>query len=147
MLLAMYSHIVENNLHDPQFLREHCVNHEALLGLEKLTPEAAEKICGVPADKIRQIAEEFAKADSACAVAKLGIHTSRNCTLTYWLIEALNAITGNIDRPGGLIFNPGAIDLTKVTDPPEERKGSSVENREVPPHHGRIPLHQCWRER
>jgi anaerobic selenocysteine-containing dehydrogenase len=74
MLLAMYSHIFEKNLHDRQFLREHCVNHDALLGLEKLTPDAAETICGVPADRIRQIAEEFAKAESACAVAKLGIH-------------------------------------------------------------------------
>ena len=67
----------------------------------------------------RHIARRPASAD---AVAKLGIHTSRNCTVTYWLIEALNAVTGNVDRPGGLIFNPGAIDLTKVTDPPEERK-------------------------
>jgi anaerobic selenocysteine-containing dehydrogenase len=122
MLLAIYSHIFQNDLHDPQFLREHCVNHEILQGLATLTPEAAETICGVPADEIRQIAEEFAKAESACAIAKLGIHTSRNCTLTYWLIEALNAVTGNVDRPGGLIFNPGAIDLTKVTDSPEQRK-------------------------
>lgn len=122
MLLAMYSHIFENNLHDPQFLNEHCINHEILHELEKLTPEAAEKICGVPADKIRLIAEEFATGESACAVAKLGIDTSRNCTVTYWLIEALNAITGNLERPGGLYFNPGAIDLTMMTDSPEERK-------------------------
>ena len=122
MLLAMHSHIFENDLHDPRFLREHCVNHEVLQGLDKLTPEAAEKICGVSADKIRQIAEEFAGAESACAVAKLGIHTSRNCTVTYWLIEALNAVTGNVDRPGGLLFNPGAVDLTRITDGPEERQ-------------------------
>ena len=122
MLLAMYSHIFENNLHDPQFMREHCVNHDILEKLEKLTPEAAEKICGVSADTIRQIAEEFAVAESACAVAKLGLHTSRNCTVTYWLIEALNAITGNLEKPGGLYFNPGAMDLTMFTDSPEARK-------------------------
>ena len=125
MLLAMYSHIIENNLHDPQFLSEHCVNHETLQGLEKMTPEAAEKICGVPADEIRRIAEEFAGAESACAVAKLGLHTSPNCTVTYWLIEALNAVTGNLERPGGLYFNPGVLDMTMLTDPPEERKTKS----------------------
>jgi anaerobic selenocysteine-containing dehydrogenase len=122
MLLAMYSHILRNDLHDSQFLREHCVNHGALELLPTLTLEEAEGICGVPAHQIRRIAEEFAEAESACAVAKLGIHTSRNCTLTYWLVEALNAITGNVDRPGGLIFNPGVLDLTKVTDSPEQRK-------------------------
>lgn len=128
MLLAIYSHIFENALHDPQFLSEHCVNHEALQGLEKLSLEAAEKICGVPADTIRQIAEEFATAESACAVAKLGLHTSRNCTVTYWLIEALNAVTGNLERPGGLYFNPGAFDITMHTDSPELRKshGESI---------------------
>jgi anaerobic selenocysteine-containing dehydrogenase len=146
MLLAMYSHIFENNLHDPQFLREHCASHEALLGLEKPTPEQAERICGVPADQIRQIAEEFAKAESACAVAKLGIHTSRNCTLTYWLIEALNAVTGNLDRPGGLIFNPGAIDLTKVTDPPEERKAHRSKIGKYPHIMGAYPASVLARE-
>jgi anaerobic selenocysteine-containing dehydrogenase len=146
MLLAMYSHIFENDLHDRQFLREHCVNHEALRDLEKPTPEAAERICGVPAGTIRQIAEEFAKAESACAVAKLGIHTSRNGTLTYWLVEALNAVTGNVDRPGGLIFNPGAIDLTKVTDPPEERKAHQSKIGEYPHIMGAYPASVLARE-
>jgi len=146
LLLAMYSHIFENNLHDSRFLREHCVNHEGLQGLEKLTPEAAEKICGVPADKIRRIAEEFAKAESACAVAKLGIHTSRNCTPTYWLIEALNAVTGNLDRPGGLIFNPGAIDLTMVTDSPEKRKAHESKIGKYPYITGAYPASVLARE-
>ena len=146
LLLAIYSHIYQNALHDPQFLREHCVNHEALEGLQKLTPEAAETICGVPADTIRQIAEEFAKAESACAVAKLGIHTSRNCTLTYWLIEALNAVTGNLDRPGGLIFNPGAIDLTKITDSPEKRKAHQSKIGKYPYLTGAYPASVLARE-
>jgi formate dehydrogenase len=146
MLLAMYSHIFQNDLHDPQFLHEHCVNHEILQGLETLTPEAAETICGVPADDIRKIAEEFAKAESACAIAKLGIHTSRNCTLTYWLIEALNAITGNVDRPGGLIFNPGAIDLTKITDSPEQRKAHESRIGKYPYITGAYPASVLARE-
>ena len=146
LLLAIYSHIYQNALHDPQFLREHCLNHEALEGLQKLTPEAAETICGVPADTIRRIAEEFAKAESACAVAKLGIHTSRNCTLTYWLIEALNAVTGNLDRPGGLIFNPGAIDLTKITDSPEKRKAHQSKIGKYPYLTGAYPASVLARE-
>jgi anaerobic selenocysteine-containing dehydrogenase len=134
MLLAMHSHIFENNLHDPQFLREHCVNHEDLQGLEKPTPEAAEKICGVPADKIRQIAEEFAKAESACAVAKLGIHTSRNCTVTYWLIDH-----GQRRQAGRPHLQSRRDRPHQGHGSPRATKGSRVEDREVPPHHGRIP--------
>jgi len=146
MLLAMYSHIFENGWHDSQFLSEHCVNHETLRDLKKLTPEAAEKICGVPADQIRRIAEEFATAESACAVAKLGLHTSRNCTVTYWLVEALNALTGNVDRPGGLIFNPGAIDLTMITDAPEARKAHKSKVGSYPYIMGAFPAAVLARE-
>jgi len=146
MLLAMYSHIFENGWHDPQFLSEHCVNHETLQDLTKLTPEAAEKICGVSADEIRRIAEEFATAESACAVAKLGLHTSRNCTVSYWLVEALNALTGNVDRPGGLIFNPGAIDLTMITDAPEVRKAHKSKIGNYPYIMGAFPASVLARE-
>ena len=146
ILLAMYSHIFENGWHDPQFLSEHCVNHETLRDLKKLTPEAAEKICGVPADQIRRIAEEFATSESACAVAKLGLHTSRNCTVTYWLVEALNALTGNVDRPGGLIFNPGAIDLTMITDAPEVRKAHKSKVGSYPYIMGAFPAAVLARE-
>jgi len=146
MLLAMVSHIYENDLHDPEFLREHCVHHETLQGLEKLTPEAAEKICGVPADTIRRVAEEFATAESACAVAKLGLHTSRNCTVSYWLTEALNAITGNLDRPGGLISNPGAIDLSVITDAPEVRKAHQSKIGNYPYIMGAFPASVLARE-
>jgi len=146
LLLAMYSHIFENDLDDAEFLREHCVNHEALRGLAMPTPEAAATICGVPAEVIRRIAEEFAKAESACAVAKLGIHTSRNGTLTYWLIEALNAVTGNVDGPGGLLFNPGAVDLTRITDGPEERKAHASRVGSFPYLTGAYPASVLARE-
>jgi formate dehydrogenase len=111
MLLAMHGHIFERNLEDDAFLDQHCAGKAELRQFAQMSPDAAAGICGVPADLITRIAEEFATADSAAAVCKLGINTSASCTLTYWLVEALNAVTGNIDCPGGLIFNPNILDL------------------------------------
>ncbi|MBI5115196.1 molybdopterin-dependent oxidoreductase [Candidatus Poribacteria bacterium] len=116
MLEAMYSRIFAHKLHNSPFLEKNCSGHEFF---EKrtwpVTLDDAERICGVPAKLIARITEEFTRAKSACAVAKLGINTSSNGTLTYWLVEALNAITGNVDRPGGLIFNPGILDLNLLS--------------------------------
>jgi len=36
--------------------------------------------------------------------------------LAYWLIEALNAVTGNLEKPGGVVFRPGALPLSLMTD-------------------------------
>ncbi|MBI4830987.1 MAG: molybdopterin-dependent oxidoreductase, partial [Candidatus Lindowbacteria bacterium] len=116
MLEAMYSHIFEHKLHDRAFMEKHCSGHESFeKRIWPITPNDAARICGVPANLIKRIAEEFARAESACAIAKLGINTSIHGTLTYWLVETLNAITGNVDRPGGLIFNPGTLDLNLLS--------------------------------
>jgi formate dehydrogenase len=111
LLQGIYSHLLQRELLDREFLKKHCSGWQFFESWKPLSPANAEDICGVPAETIMRIAEEFARVESACAICKLGINTSRHGTLTYWLIEALNALTGNLDRPGGLIFNPGVLDL------------------------------------
>lgn len=111
MLQAMIHHILEQGLEDRAFLRRHTKNHDFFEKFPFITPEQAEPICGVPAGVIREAAERFAKARSAAAIAKLGVYVSLNSTVTAWLVEVLNALTGNVDKQGGLIFNPGIFDL------------------------------------
>jgi formate dehydrogenase len=111
MLRAIHAHIFRKGLQDKGFLDNHCKGGEMLEQLSDLSPEDAAPMCGVPPETITRVAEAFATAGSASAVCKLGVNVSRNCTLTYWLVEALNAVTGNVDRPGGLMFNPGILDL------------------------------------
>jgi formate dehydrogenase len=111
MLLAIHAHIFGKGLHDDEFLNRHCVGKTDLQQLSQMSPDTAAGICGVPAEMITRVANEFATAPTAAAVCKLGIDTSLSCTLTYWLVEALNAVTGNVDKPGGLIFNPNILNL------------------------------------
>jgi anaerobic selenocysteine-containing dehydrogenase len=115
MLLAMHAHIFRKGLENREFLERHCAGREHFQQLPQVNPEDAARLCGVSAGAITRIAETFATAGSACAVCKLGVNVSRNCTLTYWLVEALNAVTGNVDRPGGLLFNPGILDLNLLS--------------------------------
>lgn len=67
-------------------------------------PERVEGITGVPAPTIRRLAREMAAARTAALHGRTGTCTQRFGTITGWLIDALNTLTGNLDSPGGSMF-------------------------------------------
>jgi anaerobic selenocysteine-containing dehydrogenase len=105
LLLALI-HVVEaEGLADPGVLGEHTDGLEGLAGVvERFTPEAVAPVCGVDAEDIARLAREFAGAPSAAAYGRIGTHTVGFGTLAAWAVDALNLITGNLDRPGGAMF-------------------------------------------
>ncbi len=76
--------------------------------------------CGIPADTIRRIAREFAAAPQAAAYGRMGVSVQRWGTLTQWLIQLLNIVTGNLDREGGVLFPQPAVDMI---DSPASKPG------------------------
>jgi anaerobic selenocysteine-containing dehydrogenase len=76
--------------------------------LAQYTPEWAEKISGVPADKIRSIAREFALARPGCLMSYRGAVAHYYGAETERAMQLLAAITGNIDNPGGRCKGVGA---------------------------------------
>ncbi len=75
------------------------------------TPELAEPHSGVPADVVRQLARDFAAAESAAAYGRLGVSTQTFGSVCQWAIQCLNLLTGNFDRAGGVMFPEPAIDI------------------------------------
>jgi anaerobic selenocysteine-containing dehydrogenase len=80
------------------------------------TPEIVAGFTGVDPGTIRQVARELVEAPSAAVYGRIGTHTVSFGTLASWAVDLLNAITGNLDRPGGAMF-PLAAHL------PPRRKG------------------------
>lgn len=74
------------------------------------------KITDMPREKIAGLADEFAAAAGAFVTTRVGVQTSHNANLTEWAVMALNAITGNLDRPGVVYFNPGVIDIPALIE-------------------------------
>jgi anaerobic selenocysteine-containing dehydrogenase len=120
--LAMCNVVMDEDLYQGEgekFL-EFCkvtANPEASLGekvatlkshLAQYTPQWAEKISGVPADKIRALAIEFATTKPACLISYRGAVAHYNGNETERAIQMLAAITGNIDNPGGRCKAVGA---------------------------------------
>ena len=88
---------------------------ELVTGLEEVeavsapfTPEVVASATGVDAETIRRMARELAAAPSACVYGRIGTTTTEFGTLTSWLVDVLNVLTGNLDRPGGAMFTTAA---------------------------------------
>jgi anaerobic selenocysteine-containing dehydrogenase len=81
-------------------------------------PDRVSAACRVPADTIRRIAREIAAASSAAVYGRIGLCTQEFGTLASWLVEVVNILTGNFDRPGGLMFgNPVTWGINTLPDP------------------------------
>lgn len=68
------------------------------------TPESVSAITGIGAETIRRLAHELANSPSAAVYGRIGTTTTEFGTTTSWLIDVVNVLTGNLDRPGGVMF-------------------------------------------
>ena len=78
-------------------------------------PERVAERTGIPAPVIRDLARAFASAPAAVAYGRVGTSTQEFGALASWLVIALNAVTGNLDREGGFMFTTPAADVVGLS--------------------------------
>ncbi|WEH19140.1 molybdopterin oxidoreductase family protein [Streptomyces sp. VNUA24] len=83
---------------------------ELAAAVGEFTPEAVAEACDVDAGTIRALARELAAAPTAAVYGRIGSCTVPHGTLASWLVDVLNILTGNLDRPGGALFPRSATD-------------------------------------
>src|SRR5688572_2647001 len=76
----------------------------------EFSPERVAATTGIESNHIRQLAREFAAAESAVCYGRIGVSTQEFGGVCQWLINVLNIVTGNLDRPGGAMFTLPAFD-------------------------------------
>ncbi|WP_394843513.1 molybdopterin-dependent oxidoreductase [Pendulispora brunnea] len=77
-------------------------------------PERVAARTGIAAETIRTLARDFAKAEHAVCYGRIGVCTQEFGALAAWLVVALNAVTGNLDREGGAMFTTPAVDIVSL---------------------------------
>ena len=87
-------------------------------GLENLAecaalfpPEKVAGAVGISAAEIRELARDFAGAESAVCFGRMGTSTQEFGSIATWLIDAINIVTGNLGRIGGSLFPSPGVDL------------------------------------
>ncbi|MDR7269317.1 anaerobic selenocysteine-containing dehydrogenase [Pelomonas saccharophila] len=131
LLLAGIAHtLFDENLVKLGRLEGH-VNglEEARAAVLPFAPEVTAAGCGIPAVTQRRIAREIAAAPHAAVYGRIGTCTTRFGTVNSWLVDLINALTGNLDREGGAMFAKAAAFAPNTQGKPGSGKGITTGRR------------------
>src|SRR5262249_25873443 len=105
LLFALVQVLFAEGLVRPGRLAEHLAGVAEVAALARPFPPAAVAgPTGIAAAEIRRMARELAAAEPGCVYGRIGTTTQEFGTLASWLVDVLNALTGNLDRAGGAMF-------------------------------------------
>lgn len=101
MLNAMLHVIVEEGLHDEQFVQARTDGFEALREhLKDYAPEKMAEICGIDAETLRTVARSYATSNASIVFWGMGISQHTHGTDNARCLIDLALITGQVGRPG-----------------------------------------------
>lgn len=113
LLLTMIREVFEQNLVNLKHLKD-CIDAEEVELLNNLvapyTIEKASEKTGISVEVIQTLITEFCAAKSAVCYGRMGVSTVKFGSISQWLINCFNIITGNLDSPGGAMFPTPAFD-------------------------------------
>ena len=152
---AVGREIIHQDLQNREFIDEATEGFDNYAaGVEEYTLEKAEEITGVPAEAIRQLAHEYAKAETAQLCWTLGITEHHNATDNVLALINLALLTGHVGRYGSGVIplrgqnnvqgggDMGALPnklpgFQDVEDDEKRAKFEAVWGAEVPPKAGK----------
>ena len=111
LALAMCRVIIDEDLFDRDFVSRYCEGFDGFrdhLREQGYTPEWAEPITGIAAGRIRRIAREFATTKPAMSAIFKGSGYYTNGADAGRACYILDAICGEVDKPGNLVLKDWA---------------------------------------
>ena len=127
LLFALVHVLFADGLTAPGRLAELSAGVETVEALaEPFAPEAVAPSAGIEPETIRRLAHELAAAESAAVYGRIGTTTQAFGTLASWLVDVLNVLTGNLDRPGGALFPLAAAGQRNAAGPPGRGRATAI---------------------
>lgn len=133
LALSMLNIVITENLYDAGFVSQWCWGFDKLKEhVQQYTPQWAEGITGIPAEKISEVSRLYAGTRKASIDLGNGVEHSPSSNDCIRAVAILISITGHLDRPGGNVFRPGGDPrIGRVTLP--ERFTQEMINKLVAP--------------
>lgn len=144
LLFALLCVLFEEDLVNLGALALHTNGLDAVRDLAReFAPEVVAPRTGISAAETRALARAFAAAPRAVCYGRIGTCTQEFGTLTSWLVDVLNAVTGNLDTAGGAMFpwpahTPADASAGRRGNVPYARWHSRV--RGLPEFAGELPI-------
>jgi formate dehydrogenase len=115
--LSFLNELVATGGVDAAVVDAHTMGFDTLVEIaEPWTPERTAPVTGIPAERLREMVavyREASRGDGAALYSSTGVNMGTNGSLCFWIQEAINAISGNLDRPGGTLVGRGIFDFAK----------------------------------
>jgi len=142
MLLAMLHVVFSEKLQTLGAVGEFTRGLEDIQRLvEDFAPEKVAPITGVDPQDLKTLARDFCNAESASCYGRIGVSAQQHGTLTQWLINVFNIVTGNLDVAGGTMFARPALEVLSAI--PAGKKGFAdrlSRVRKLPNFNGEFPV-------
>ena len=101
LLNALLNVIVSEGLYDRQYVEANTEGFENLKRhIRDFTPEAMAPVCGIDAERLREVARCYAGAERGIIFWGMGISQSVHGTDNARCLIALSMVTGHVGRPG-----------------------------------------------
>ena len=134
-LLSFLHEVVSRDAIDHERVGAYMKGLDALRKVsESWPPERTSEITGISAETLRAMVDAYTQADGAALFLSTGVNQGSQGTLAFWIQEAINAITGNLDRLGGTLVGYGYI-----KDFPKHARKSGHTMRDDVSRIGRLP--------
>ena len=131
LLAALVATLAEEGRIDPGPAGEWVQGLDAVLGaLAPFTAETVAATVGIDAAAIRQLALDLSDAGSAAVYGRMGTTTAEFGTVASWLVDVVNVVTGNLDRPGGAMFAKAAAGASNTRGASRTGRGLRVGRHE-----------------
>jgi len=115
LLAGMLHTLFAEGLTKPGRLAEFTDGIEAIEdAVAEFSPERVASATGLDAATIRGLARDLAAAGSAAVYGRVGVSLQEFGAASAWLINVLNVVLGNLDRPGGVMFTRPAFDVVEL---------------------------------
>jgi anaerobic selenocysteine-containing dehydrogenase len=73
--------------------------------------ERTAQVTGISAEALRELVKRYRESNGAALYCATGVNQGTNGTLAFWLLEAINAVSGNLDKRGGTLVGRGLYDM------------------------------------
>lgn len=119
-LAALLNEIIFHIGFDRESIEARGSHLDELIAFVRAWPaERAATVTDIAADTIRRVAREFSAAGAASIQMSTGVNMGGQGLLSYWMIQMISLLTGNLGKRGGNIYSPSicpTAHLAKRTD-------------------------------
>jgi len=107
-LLGFLHEVIRRGAVDLDHVQRYMNGYEALAEIAApWTPERVAEVTQISATTLKAMVDAYLAADGAAIYSSTGVNQGSHGLMAYWLQEAINAISGNLDKKGGVLAGKG----------------------------------------